>query len=343
MLAAVGIVAGMFVSAPSVLRRIDAIAMLPPPERPIQLDLRDLEPAPAPEPEPEPEPVKRLIDAGAPTDEPVQETDLISSQASRAQDLSDAEGDPNRPAAQEVDDFDQLAAATPAPSPPAPEVTPPMPEESPAVQEPAEPTPPPVEEKPAVEPAPAVEETGTSAPELPEPAKNEEAAKPKPEEKKVEEVVAEKPAESKPAPEPFKVAQATPPPPAPIPMQELHSEKGRKGGGAEHSGNTSFEANKHALGEYMLGVRNRVERSWRTALHLRYSGSSRTDAVIHCVIRPDGTIESVSIVDAGESLTYAVLCREAVEAAGPFAPFPFDVPEIYRTDNLEINWRFSYL
>ena len=49
------------------------------------------------------------------------------------------------------------------------------------------------------------------------------------------------------------------------------------------------------------------------------------------------------MVEPGSSLTYAVLCRQAVEMAAPFGPFPFDVPEIYRNHNLEITWKFSYL
>jgi len=344
--AAATLVSGIILSAPTVLQRIDAITFVPMPERVIQLDLRKLEPRPA---EPKAEPVKRLVEAGAPTDAVAQDTDLISSQASRAQDMSEAAGDPNRPAAKEIDDFDQLGQNATPPAPEAPEPTPPAstpsptpvpaPEEAEAMESP--PTPSPAETKPLAAPEPVKTESGKAAPKLSESAQSKEPSESESAEPTAKESVAEKPAEVKPAPEPFKVAQATPPPR--IPTQELRAEKGREGGGAEDSGFTSFEANKHALGEYMLGVRKRVERQWRSALHLRYVGASRTEAVIHCVIRPDGTIESASIVDAGTSLTYAVLCREAVEKAGPFGAFPFDVPEIYRNDNLEINWKFSYL
>ncbi len=93
----------------------------------------------------------------------------------------------------------------------------------------------------------------------------------------------------------------------------------------------------------MLKVRNRVEREWRAALQLRYSGVSRTYAIIECSIRPDGTLEYAKIIEPGSSLTYAVLCRQAIEQAGPFGPFPFDVPEIYRSENLRITWKFSYM
>ena len=94
---ATAFVAAVIATAPSAMRNI-ALAKLPE-AQPIQLDLRRLEPAPAPPPPPKREPDKRLIDAGAPTDEPVADTDLISNRASRAQDMSDAQGDPNRAAA----------------------------------------------------------------------------------------------------------------------------------------------------------------------------------------------------------------------------------------------------
>jgi hypothetical protein len=42
-------------------------------------------------------------------------------------------------------------------------------------------------------------------------------------------------------------------------------------------------------------------------------------------------------------MTYAPLCREAIEKAAPFSAFPFKVPEIYRDENLEIRWTFSFL
>lgn len=359
--AATAIVAASIASTPRVLGSIEFGAVVVPEPRPIQLDLRDLQPLP-PEPEVEKDDPKRLIDAGADAQAPVRETDLISSRDTQAQDMSDKAGDETRPAADQVDEFDQLGSAPSAPTPP------PQPAPEPAAEStPAEPM---AEATPA-EPVTAAEETpsgpepetespGVAVADQPKeepPAPSAKPAEPEariasaPEaaEKKVEAPKPEPKAETQ--PERFQVAAAQPQPPAPeptpprpqVPVQELRASKGRDGGGATNSGFTSFEANKHALGEYMLQVRNKVEREWRTALHLRYSGVSRTDATIKCSIRPDGTLEFVEITDAGSSLTYAVLCREAIEKAGPFEPFPFDVPEIYRNENLEINWRFSYM
>lgn len=359
------IVAGSIASTPRVLGALDFGAIVVPEPRPIQLDLRDLQPLP-PEPEEKKDPPQRLIDAGAPAEAPVRETDLISSQDSQAQDQSDKEGDDARPAADQIDEFDQVGAA---PSAPAPPPTPPQaaapPAQEPPPVEPAtetsqEPTPP-VAETPSG-PAPETQTARVAVANLPKdepraPSEKPADAKssvqePTPEPKPEGEIVENKSETTQP-PERFQVAAApqqepqAPAPPAPaapqVPVQELRAEKGREGGGATNSGFTSFEANKHALGEYMLKVRNAVEREWRTALHLRYSGVSRTDATIRCSIRPDGSLEFVTITNAGSSLTYAVLCREAIEKAGPFEPFPFDVPEIYRNQNLEINWKFSYM
>ncbi len=330
-----GVVTTALALMPRVLRRIEAVAVLAPVERPVFVDLRRL----APEP-PRPEPAKRLVDSGAIAEGPVKETDLISSQASQAQDLSDLKGDPSRAAAKEVDEFDQLGTPPPPASPPAPEPGVAAPIDPAAAEKSAEadavaPAPEsPAQEKPSTTEMPVKKDAGVVV-----------APAVKAAEGPVSKPVAEAAAKREPQPERFQVAAAPPSPPsAPqVPVQELRAEKGREGGGAEQSGFTSFEANKHVLGEYMIKVRNRVEREWRTALHLRYSGVSRTAATIRCVIRPDGTIESVSILDPGDSLTYSVLCRDAVERAGPFGPFPFDVPEIYKSENLEINWKFSYL
>jgi len=75
----------------------------------------------------------------------------------------------------------------------------------------------------------------------------------------------------------------------------------------------------------------------------RYSGTSPTEVVIDCAIAPDGTLARVEIVGEPKDRVYAALCKDAVEKAGPFKPFPFTVPDMYRNRNLEIRWTFSFL
>ena len=119
--------------------------------------------------------------------------------------------------------------------------------------------------------------------------------------------------------------------------------RGRESGGAEVKGDLSFNANRHALGEYMLGVRRQVERAWRMSLQFKYTGTSRATATLECSIRPDGILEHVKILERGHSVIYAALCKQAIERAAPFGPFPFDVPLSYRSENLVIRWKFSFL
>ncbi len=322
----------LLMALPHAVRGNVSLAENPTRERAIRLDFRP------PESELEQnEALRRLIDPGAAAERPVGETDLISSQDSQAQDNSDAEGDPAKPAVDEIDDFDQLGTPPAMPSEPV-AVPPPAPEPL-LTETPTQPAP--ELAAPVAEPR----ETGTVLARA-EPAEAQpEPVAPLKSETDLEELTPVEQTELEPTPERFKVADAAPPavPSRPLPVQELRSTRGREDGGATDSGFTSFEATRHELGEYMLLVRKAVEREWRTTLRLRYTGVSRTEALIACSIRPDGTLEYARVVDAGSSLTYAVLCRQAIEQAAPFAPFPFTVPEIYRKDNLEITWKFSYL
>lgn len=119
--------------------------------------------------------------------------------------------------------------------------------------------------------------------------------------------------------------------------------RGRIEGGVKRAGLMAFEAMESEIAPYLKVIRQRVERNWRTALHTRYSGTSPTRAVLDCAIAPDGHIIEVAIVEPGDSATFAPLCKQAIENAGPFDPFPFEVPEVYRSKNLEIRWTFSFL
>lgn len=259
------------------------------------------------------ESVRRLIESVPNTLEPVDDTEYISAETSRAQDMSDETGDETRPASDEPRDVDQLAKVSASP-----------------VQEVARPVPEPVEETPEASEA---QETPEEPPQI-------EPMEPR------EDILAtrEKLEQSAPAderlPEPVKVAQAQT---TPGEGEFDAPEAVRDDGGARAKGFTNFEAKDDQFAPYMLEIRKRVERRWRTALHLKYSGTGRTSAELECAINPMGKIIYVRIVDPGHSVSYAALCKEAIERAGPFPPFPFEVPELYRNKNLEIRWRFSFM
>jgi len=250
----------------------------------------------------------RLIESGAPADEPVDpDTDLISERNSKAQDLSDVEGTRPAPFVPTPAESDELRAPDPSPAPSEP------------VPAPA----PPAAPKPHVEPAPpkeaSVEQTlqavDTSTPPQPEPEQEE--------------------AE----PERMQLAKADP---DDMPAEQGQT-RGRVDGGIAGNGFLSFEAMESEFAPYLREVRNRVERRWKALIQLRYSGSSATKAVLDCAIDPKGRLVHVTVVEPGSSASYAGLCKEAIERAGPFPPFPFEVPAVYREKNLEIRWTFSFL
>ena len=145
--------------------------------------------------------------------------------------------------------------------------------------------------------------------------------------------------EARPDPEPPEAA------PSPVPAREERPQPllAPGAGGVQTRGVGAFEAHQDQLAPYLLEVRKAVERYWRAALELRYSGTKPTAAVVDCAIRPDGTLAYVTIVEAGDSVSFGSLCQGAIEKAGPFAPFPFEVPEIYRSKDLEIRWTFRFM
>ncbi len=301
---------------------------------PVVFSFEPGEPAP---PEPPPPPTRSLVDTLAPTNEPVEPTDLIAEQNSKAQDMADVEGTRPAPFVEKASEFDQLAAPAPvpvAPDPPKPAVPPqpPSPPLSPEQPKPAAVPPPPEPPKPATAPPPSAPEQSDMAEKAP--------AKP--------DGPAQDATKPNDAMQPFQVAQAggAPQPgglptlPSPLPVGDV---RGRVDGGVKGEGFTSFEAMADEIAPYLKEIRNRVERNWRSALQFRYTGTSPTKAVLDCAINPEGQVVSATIIESGSSPTYAALCKEAVEKAGPFGPFPFQVPDMYRSKNLEIRWTFSFL
>lgn len=266
--------------------------------------------------EPEAEDARRLVESGTPTETPNPETDLISDQNAKAQDLSDEVGQHPQPFFEEAADFDALGRAAEA-----------------AVQQDLQ------LERPETDPLP---ETPEPLSEDPSPTPSDTGAL------GAAAILAEqaKPAVAPPLPEAVltlarqESSDVANPPSAET--ERPDSNRGRAGGGVEAKGFASFEANEDQLGEYMLEVRRRVGLAWRSALMFRYSGTTPTAAMIECAISPEGELLYARVTDPGDSATYGPLCREALERAAPFAPFPFEVPDIYRSKNLEIRWKFTF-
>ena len=275
---------------------------------------------------PERQTQKRLVESHvAAREDPDPSSDLISDVDSLAQDRNSVEGDRNQPFVEEVSDFDDLGAQTVDPFAETlenialverPSILDP-PENTQAEQRTApDPT---IEELEDLEEAFAVVEARVEDDELTD---TEDAPSSDNEPDRLEAVIQE----------------------TPVPPEILAgTTRGRIAGGVKATGLASFEAHRHALGAYMLEVRRRVDRAWRSALMLKYSGSTPAAALLDCAIDPRGKLVFSIVIDPGDSATFALLCKEALKRAGPFPPFPFEVPAIFRSKNLEIRWRFTFM
>ena len=248
----------------------------------------------------------RLIENTLPAERPVDpDTDLIADQNSNASDDQDEQGQRLAPRLEKASEHDQMAV---------------LPEVAPEVQDPV----------PAEEGAEAAAGGETPEPQAEEPGVQ------------LAEVVAAEAAEPAEESEPTLLAKATPAP-MPEPSVEHQEVMGRPDGGAKGQGFIGFEAKQHEFAPYVKEVRRSVEKRWKALVSIRYSGSSPTEAVVNCAIKPNGELAFVTVKEAGDSATFAAMCKEAIETAAPFPPFPFKVPRVYRTENLEIRWTFSFL
>lgn len=141
--------------------------------------------------------------------------------------------------------------------------------------------------------------------------------------------------------EPGAMAQAQPAavrPPAPS-----SPPRGKMNNGVMTKGFTSYSAIEDEIAPYLEEVKKRVELRWREALLLQYTGSQPRDVEVDCEIARDGRLVSVKLAAPAEDRIYGQLCLDAIRKAAPFAAFPFEVPDIYRNQNLEIRWHFSFL
>ena len=290
-------------------------------------------PAPAPSAVPqEPDTPQQLVDVHTPANQPVAPTDLIAVADSNATDRALRDGAKPGPRVDETAEHDALAVLKqPKPLEEPPATPPPAPESS-ANNAP----------EPDTAPQPANEPAEVSAPESA--IRLAKAMPPKTPERSIPATEATAPA-GPPVPDavpgPMAAAQI-PAPPAPEDTGTPVT-RGRVYDKVDKLGTPGFKAVQSDVAPYMTEIRRKVQLKWNAMLLTRYSGSSPTEVLIECAIAPNGQVAYANIVGEPKDRVYAALCKEAVEKAGPFSPFPFKVPEMYRNKNLEIRWTFSFL
>lgn len=251
---------------------------------------------------------RQLIDVAVPQETPPDPTDHIAESNAEAMDLALREHERPAPAL-EQDEFDALPRPAALPEPATPAASAPTPQtqqsEDDIEREVKEKRPAKAVEKPVKEPLPE--------PDAPSPV--------------------EEPREA-----PIRIAQAQPTMP-----QRPEKGKSRERGGVSKQGQTNFDAIQSEIAPYLKHIRQRVEQQWNQMLYTRYSGTSPVKAVIDCAINAKGELVSVTVVGTDNDKLYSALCRDAVQRAGPFGPFTFEVPDIYKGKNLEIRWTFNFL
>jgi hypothetical protein len=310
---------------------------------PVTVAVFRLPPAPKPEPLPE---SRTLADVIAPTNEPVGPTNQIAEENSKGQDQSDVLGSRLAPFFEKRAEFDHIGGTAPQAKPPEP---PRPPERTPESSQAPE------------ENAAASKRLPAAAPKREKVASNAPVPRTAPRPDAVLETRAATDTAAGPngtGQSPIVLAQASQPNEGmPLtddkaardealsgtPGPELGETSGQVDGGVIDEGFMACEALKSEVAPYLRQVRERVQQHWYAAMAFRYAGVSPTKAVVDCAINPDGKLVYARIVETGNSPTYAPLCKEAIDKSDPFPPFPFQVPDIYRTKNLEIRWTFSYL
>lgn len=258
-----------------------------------------------PDPAHQPPPPRQLIEPAVPAAEPPPPADLIAETNAEAMDtVATLEHDTGPQL--EQDDFDELPQSASPPVPPAPAAPPPP--------------------KPARKEAANEAESKLLANESDIPLES------------VQDAGNERQNPPVDPGEPILLAQVQPAlPERPAPG------KSRSRTGVAKEGVTNFDAIQSDIAPYLKLVRQRVERRWNEMLYTRYSGTTPVKAVIDCAINPQGELVSVTVAGTENDRLYSALCRDAVLRAGPFGPFTFEVPDIYREKNLEIRWTFNFL
>jgi hypothetical protein len=278
-------------------------------------------------PTPPPE-ARSMVDAVAPTAEPVGPTDLIAEQNSKAQDLSDVVGKRLAPFFENPSEFDQVAG------PPSAE-----PVQTPAPQAPAKPTAPPEKhEKPRRELISSSKKANDRT-QLAMADAREQLDMAAGEAARGADAAAENGSASEGNASPGSGQSKGPSGPGTSPGES----RGRVDGGVLTDGFTGFEALKSDIAPYLKEIRARVEHKWFAAMAFRYKGVSPTTAVVDCAINREGKLVYATIHEEGSVALFARVCKESIQEAAPFPPFSFEVPDIYANKDLEIRWTFSFM
>jgi outer membrane biosynthesis protein TonB len=115
---------------------------------------------------------------------------------------------------------------------------------------------------------------------------------------------------------------------------------------AELTGELSYAASRHFFGEYLLKMKEAVERQWVSRLVSKYTGIVSSQAVIDFKIQPDGSVADLSVETSEGDPYFPVVCVSSINDAQPFGNIPYEqasgLPEKYMNKPLNIRFTFRY-
>ena len=253
---------------------------------------------------------RRLVDVHTPAEEAPAPTERIAEHNAETMDSEVREGAVEGPKVEEINEFEAIALPEPSPPVMTPPPSPPKPPEEETPQEP--------------------EAVNTLKIQKNIPQEKEERVEP----------TEEEPTPETPKQEPMLLAQALPPMPD---INKVNKDRGPSGDLVKRKGMTNFSAIEDKIAPYLKRIQRQVEREWNAALMTRYTGTRKTEAVVQCEISPKGQIVSLKTIGIADDPLFDSICKQAIRKAGPFGDYTFTVPDIYRNQNLEIRWTFSFM
>jgi len=115
---------------------------------------------------------------------------------------------------------------------------------------------------------------------------------------------------------------------------------------AEITGELSYAASRHFFGEYLLAMKQAVERQWISRLVTKYTGLVVSKAVIDFKIQPDGRVTDMSVNSSEGDPYFPLVCVSSINDAQPFGPIPYSqavgLPEEFMNKPLNIRFTFQY-
>ncbi len=115
---------------------------------------------------------------------------------------------------------------------------------------------------------------------------------------------------------------------------------------AQITGELSFAASRHFFGEYLLKMKQAIERQWISRLVSQYTGIVSSKAVVEFKIQPDGRVTDVVVESVDGDPYFRLICVSSIKDAQPFDAIPYDaadgLPERFMDKPLNIRFTFRY-